>query len=76
MTRAWPCGVFLQKLLISQAHALRVGYLKSMSSAIFTCRAATGAAAEDVKWTEGTAQMLDAVQQHFQQLDQLGPAGL
>jgi hypothetical protein len=24
----------------------------------------------DVKWTGGTEQMLDAVQQHFQQLDQ------
>jgi hypothetical protein len=37
MTRACPCGTPLQKCEISQAHALRVGYLKSMSSAIFTC---------------------------------------
>lgn len=38
MMRAWPCGTPLQKCEISQAHARRVGYLKSMSSAILTCR--------------------------------------
>lgn len=29
----------------------------------------------DVKWTGGTEQMLDAVQQHFQQLEQQQLAG-
>jgi hypothetical protein len=41
MMRAWPWGTPLQKCEISQAQALRVGYLKSMSSAIFTCNIVT-----------------------------------
>jgi hypothetical protein len=36
-TRAWPCGVSLHSVAISQLHARRIGYLKSMSSAILTC---------------------------------------
>jgi hypothetical protein len=35
-TRAWPLGTSLHILEISQAQALRMGYLKSMSSAILT----------------------------------------
>jgi hypothetical protein len=36
MMRAWPWGTLAQKEEISQAQALRIGYLKSMSSAILT----------------------------------------
>lgn len=36
ITRACPCGKFLQKVLTSHAHAFFMGYLKSMSSAILT----------------------------------------